>query len=112
MNENAVRVQAVLANLIKAALVSDDALSLDFRKKAAAAQRALAADPPPPDSVKIDGIWTLAIREAESPDLQPEEGRVNLTLPQTSVIALDELAAPDFDVDAAVERIAQSASTG
>ncbi len=112
MNESLNRVRDVLAELIKAALISDDAKSLACREAASELQRALSKGPPDPTSLKIDGAWTLAIREAEKPELQPEEGQVNLTLPRECVFALDELTAETFDVDAAVERIRKSASTG
>lgn len=112
MNASVDRVRDALAELIKAALISDDGRSLAFRQAAADKIAALAADPPPEDAVRIDGAWTLAIRAAETPALQPEEGRVNLTLPRTSPITLDELSRADFDVDRAVETIRKSASTG
>lgn len=112
MNESVERVKAVLAELVKAALVSDDEKSLGFREAARSAREALASDPPDPDSVRVDGAWTFAIREAEAPELQPQEGQVSLTLPRESPFTLDELLAASFDVDHAVERIRKSASTG
>ena len=112
MNESVNRVRDVLAELIKAALISDDQIGLDCRRAAARAQQALADDPPDPSSLKIDGAWTLAIQEAEKPELQPLEGQVNLTLPRGSVIGFAALVRSDFDVDDAVKRIRESASTG
>lgn len=112
MNESVERVSACLADLVRAALVSDDRRSLEFRDAARKGLSALAADPPDPGSVRIDGAWTFGIRAAESPDMVVEEGRVNLTLPQDSLFTLAELLDPAFDIDAAVERIAKSASTG
>lgn len=112
MNASVERVGEALAELIRAALVSDDRRSLGFREAAAARLASLAADPPGPDTVRIDGAWTLAVRAAEAPELQPEEGRVNLTLPRAAPFSLAELVRADFDVDAAVETIRKSASTG
>ncbi len=112
MSANVERVRDALAELIKAALVSDDARSLQFREGARAALGALAADPPSPESLRMEGAWTLAVQMAEAPELQPEEGRVNLTLPRQCPFTLEEILAERFDVDAAVERIAKSASTG
>jgi hypothetical protein len=112
MNVSVDRVRDVLAELIKAALVSDDGLSLAFRQAAADKIAALAADPPTADTVRIDGAWTLAIPAAEAPELQPEEGRVNLALPRTAPFTLEDLSRADFDVDQAVETIRKSASTG
>ncbi|CAO4170714.1 hypothetical protein [Methylorubrum extorquens] len=112
MNASVDRVRDALAELIKAALVSDDGLSLAFRQAAADKIAALAANPPSADAVRIDGAWTLAIRAAEAPELQPEEGQVNLTLPRGAPFTLEELCQADFDVDRAVETIRKSASTG
>lgn len=112
MNESVNRVRAVLAALIKAALVSDDGKSRGFRDAARAAQQALAADPPDAASVRVDGAWTFAIADAETPELVPGEGRVSLTLPRACPFTLDELFMPSFDVGTAVERIRKSASTG
>jgi hypothetical protein len=112
MNASVERVRDALAELIKAALVTDDGTSLQFRERARAALRALAADPPDPASLRMDGAWTLAVQVAEAPELRPQEGRVNLTLPRQCPFGLDEILDGTFDVDAAAERIARSASTG
>ncbi|GJE40073.1 hypothetical protein [Methylobacterium persicinum] len=112
MNADVERVRDALAELIKAALLSDDAKSLACREAGAAKVAALASAPPDPGRVKIDGAWTLAIQDAETPELAPYEGQVNLTLPRQCPFGLDELTAPGFDCDAAVERIRKSASTG
>lgn len=112
MNASVERVRDALAELIKAALVSDDGKSLRYRESARAALAALAADPPAAESLRMDGAWTLAVQAAEAPELRPEEGRVNLTLPRHCPFTLDEILAASFDIDAAVERIAKSASTG
>lgn len=112
MNRSVDRVRDVLTELVKAALVSEDRLSLAFRNEAVVGLAALRAAPPDPDGLRMDGAWTLAVRAAEAPEFQPMEGRINLTLPQQSPLTLDALLAPDFDVDAAVERIRKAASTG
>lgn len=112
MNASVDRVRDALAELIKAALVSDDGRSLAFRQAAAEKLAALAADPPRAETVRIDGAWTLAVGAAEAPELRPEEVRVNLTLPQTAPFTLEDLTSEGFDVDAAVETIRKSASTG
>jgi hypothetical protein len=112
MNADVARVRDALAELVKAALLSDDARSLACREAGAAQLKALADDPPDPAHVRIDGAWTLAVEAAETPELIPYEGRVNLTLPRQCPFTLAELVAPGFDIDGAVERIRQSASTG
>lgn len=112
MNADVERVRDALAELIKAALLSDDAKSLACRQEASARIAALTANPPDPARIRIDGAWTLAIQDAETPELAPEEGQVNLTLPRQCPFTLDDLLAPGFDRDGAVERIRKSASTG
>ena len=112
MNASVSRVRDVLVEVIKAALISDDRESLRCREAARAALPPLAADPPEPDSVRIDGVWTLALKVAEAPEFQPAESMVNLTLPRQCPFTLDEIVDPSFDVDAAVDRIRKSASTG
>lgn len=112
MNPSVDRVRDILADLVRAALSSDDGRSLAFRRAAADGLAALRADPPDPESLRIDGAWTLAVQAAEAPELRPEEGRVSLTLPRVSPFGLDALLVPDFDLDRAVERIRESAATG
>jgi hypothetical protein len=112
MNADVERVRGVLAELIKAALLSDDAHSLACREAAADQLKALAAAPPDPAHVRMEGAWTLAVHDAETPELAPLEGQVNLTLPRQSPFTLETLLAPGFDLDGAVDAIRKSASTG
>ncbi|AWN41450.1 hypothetical protein [Methylobacterium durans] len=105
-------VRTLLANLVKAALMSEDRASLLWREEAAQALASLRADPEGLTGLKIDGLWSLAVQEAEAPDLRAEEGRVSFTLPANCPFALDELGAPGFDIDEAVERVRKSAATG
>ncbi|WP_018044563.1 hypothetical protein [Methylobacterium sp. 88A] len=104
--------QTLLASLVKASLISDDAESLRWREEARRAHAALVSDAEAAKSLKIDGIWTLAVGEAESPEFQASEGRVSFGLPASSPFTLADLLDPGFDVDLGVERIAGSASTG
>ncbi len=112
MNERFERVRDVLAELIKAALVSDDSRSLASRQAAETGRASLRENPPDPAEIRMDGAWTLAVQAAEAPELQPEEGRVNLILPRACPFTLNEFLSPGFDPDEAVERIRKSASTG
>ncbi|WP_027172749.1 hypothetical protein [Methylobacterium sp. 10] len=104
--------QTLLASLVKAALISDDTESLHWREEARRAHAALVADAEAARSLKIDGIWILAVGEAESPEFQDSEGRVSFGLPVACPFTFADLLDPGFDVDLAVERIAGSASTG
>jgi len=112
MNASVERVRDALAELIKAALTSDDGKSLACREVGREKLAGLRADPPEAGSLRMDGAWMLAIQQAETPDLAAEEGQVNLTLPRACPFSLDDILAPGFDVDHAVERIRKSASTG
>ncbi|WP_267356175.1 MULTISPECIES: hypothetical protein [unclassified Methylobacterium] len=112
MNASVERVRDALAELIKAALISDDATSLACRDSGRAKLAALAGDPPDPASLRMDGAWTLAIQAAETPDLAPLEGQVNLTLPRACPFSLAEIVSSGFDVDRAVDHIRKIASTG
>ena len=113
MNESVERVRDALAELIKAALISDDATSLACREAGRAKLAALGADPPdagePAHGRRLDAGDPARPRRRSS---ATPRGQVNLTLPRACPFALDELIAPGFDVDRAVERIRKSASTG
>lgn len=112
MNTSVERVRDALAELIKAALISNDGKSLACRDAARDRLGALRAAPPEAEALRIDGAWTLAIQAAEAPAFRDDEGQVNLTLPRRSPFTLDALLSPAFDVDRAVETIRKSASTG
>ncbi|SFL30478.1 hypothetical protein [Methylobacterium pseudosasicola] len=112
MNASVERVRDALAELIKAALISDDGKSLACREAGREKLAALASDPPQAENLRMDGAWMLAIQQAETPELAAEEGQVNLTLPRACPFSLDEIVTPGFDVDLAVDRIRKSASTG
>lgn len=106
----AATLRALLATLVKAALIADKARITAWRREAAALHGRLAGRDL--SGLELDGIWILAVREAESPELRPDETQVSLTLPQACPLPLDAVAGPGFDADAAIERIRKSASTG
>lgn len=107
---SAATLRALLATLVKSALIADDARLAAWRREAAEMQGRLAGQDL--SALKLDGIWTLAVRDAEAPDLRPDETQVSLTMPQSCPLALGELIGPGFDVDAAIDRVRKSASTG
>ena len=111
MDATARTTRTLLANLVKAALMSEDRASALWREEAAQAQAALAARPGAAAALKLDGLWSLAVREAEAPDLRDTEGQVSFGLPVACPFSLDELTRPNLDIDAAVERIRKSAAT-
>ena len=105
-------VRTLLASLVKAALMSEDRTSALWREEAAQAQASLSAAPEAAAALKLDGLWSLAVQEAEAPDLRDAEGQVSFGLPAACPFTLDALTDPRFDIDEAVERIRKSASTG
>lgn len=102
----------LLANLVKAALMGDDRASLLWREEARQDHARIAADPDSVQALKIDGMWTLAVGDAEGPEFREAEGQVEFGLPALCPFTLAEIAAPDLDIDRAVERIRKSAATG
>jgi hypothetical protein len=106
----AATLRALLATLVKSALIADEARLAAWRREAAELHGRLAGQDL--SALKLDGIWTLAVRDAEAPDLQPDETQVSLTMPQACPLSLDELTGSGFDVDAAIDRVRKSASTG
>jgi len=102
----------LLASLVKAALMGDDRASLLWREEARGALARIAADPSAVAALKIDGMWTLAVGDAEAPEFREAEGQVEFGLPALCPFTFDEITDPDLDIDAAVERIRKSAATG
>lgn len=102
----------LLASLVKAALMGDDRASLLWREEARQDHARIAADSEAVRALKIDGMWTLAVGDAEAPEFRAAEGQVEFGLPALCPFTLDEITAPDLDIDAAVERIRKSAATG
>ncbi|WP_338011513.1 hypothetical protein [Methylobacterium sp. Leaf113] len=105
-------IRTLLAALVRAALMSDDHASTAWRAAARDVQATLAAEPTRVASLNIEGFWTLAVRDAEAPEYREAENQVQFGFPALSPFTLDEITAPGFDVDAAVERLRKSAATG
>ncbi|AWN50339.1 hypothetical protein [Methylobacterium sp. 17Sr1-1] len=106
----AATLRALLATLVKSALIADEARLAAWRREAADLHGRLRGQDL--SALKLDGIWTLAVREAEAPELRPDETQVSLTMPQSCPLSLDELTGSGFDADAAIDRVRKSASTG
>ena len=66
-------VRGFLANLMKAALTADDTRSQAWRQKAKHLRQQMLAVPTGLENLKIDGLWWLAVGDAEAPELQSEE---------------------------------------
>ena len=105
-------VRTLLASVVKAALMGDDRASLLWREEAVRALDTVRAQAGAAAALTFDGLWVLAVREAEAPEYADQEGRVSFGLPVQCPFTLPDLLAPGFDVDAAVERVRKSAATG
>ncbi|KQP31284.1 hypothetical protein ASF49_12065 [Methylobacterium sp. Leaf104] len=112
MSETATELRTLLANLVRAALMSDDRASALWREAARQGQARLGADRAGLAGLNIEGFWTLAVREAEAPEHREAEAQVEFGFPALCPFTLAELTAPGFEVDAAVERLRKSAATG
>lgn len=102
--------RALLATLVKAALIPDETRRAEFRREAAELRGQLAGQDL--SALKPDGLWGLAVRDAEAPELRSEETQVSLTMPQACPVALDTLLGPQFDFEELVKRVRDSAATG
>lgn len=105
-------VRGCLASLMKAALTSDDHDSQRWRQEAARQREAVAARSGDLGHLKLDGLWWLAVGDAEAPGLRERADRIEYGQPKICPFTLDEITAPDFNVDRAVQRLRESASTG
>jgi hypothetical protein len=105
-------VRGFLANLMKAALTADDQHGQAWRQKARHLRRQILATPSALENLKIDGLWWLAIGDAEAPELRSEGKMIEWGQPKICPITFAEICAPDFDVDRAVQRLRESAATG
>ena len=112
MSEPASETRSLLANLVRAALMSDDRASALWREAARREQAGLAADPGRVAGLNVEGLWTLAVREAEAPEFRDAESQVEFGFPALCPFRLDELTASNFDVDRAVDHLRKSAATG
>jgi hypothetical protein len=108
------QVRQLLARLIRAALVSDEQHAAEERRQALRLHGMLRDEGSPEalNGLNIDGLWTRAVFEAETPDLDGEALQVSKQLTAISPISLDELAGPGLDIADLEERIRNSAATG
>jgi hypothetical protein len=104
----------MLAHLIRAALMANEQHAAAERHEALRVHEALRrhADPAALAAIRIDGLWTAAIRQAETPDLHREPLQVSMTLPACCPVTLDELAEPRLKLAELEERIRNAAATG
>ena len=111
-DSHAALLRGFLASLMKAALISDDAAGQDFRAEATRRRQAFLARDGEMPPLKLDGIWWLAVGDAETPEMRERADRIEYGQPKTCPFTLDELTAPDFDTDRAVQRLREAAATG
>ncbi len=101
--------------LVRLALAPDAAQAIGWRAEAGRAQAALAAVPEaarPAVGPRLDGLWTLAVRDAESDPAVRDGETVNPVLPVACPFDVEALAAPGFDLEGAAAQIRATASFG
>ncbi|HEV7873695.1 MAG TPA: hypothetical protein VGO82_06130 [Enterovirga sp.] len=107
-------IQQILAHLIRAALMANEQHAAAERREALRVHDALRrdADPAALAAIRIDGLWTAAIRDTETPDLQREPLQVSKTLPVYCPVTLGDLAEAGLKLGELEERIRNAAATG
>ncbi|HEV7874444.1 MAG TPA: hypothetical protein VGO82_09955 [Enterovirga sp.] len=108
------QIRHVLAHLIRAAVMADEQHAAAERREALRMHEALrrAADPAALAAIRLDGLWTAAIGDAETPDLHREPFQVSTTLPASCPLTLGELVEPGLKLAELETRIRDAASTG
>ena len=99
--------------LVRVALNPDAPGAAGWRTEAETIQAALAAVPEAArPALKLDGLWTLAVRDAERDPAVRNGQTVNPVLPVACPFDMAALTGTGFDVDDAAASIRASASTG
>lgn len=113
-HETEALLQVLLVSLVKAGFAPDAPAVAQWREEGSRAQRALRVSSAIPDArdIHLDTLWTRATDEAQQDEVVVAQERVKPRLQTTCLFGLDELAAPDFDFNAAAERIRLSTATG
>ena len=105
-------VRGILASLMKAALISDDHEGQRWRAEAVRQREALLAKGGDLSTLKLDGIWWMAVADAETPEMRERADRIEYGQPKTCPFTLDAITARDFDIDRAVQHLRETAATG
>ncbi|MEH3144845.1 MAG: hypothetical protein PGN34_05755 [Methylobacterium frigidaeris] len=106
-------VRAFLANLMKAALTSDDQHSLEWRGEAERLRDQIArTDAETLGRLKLDGLWWLALGDATPSALRREQGQIEFAQPIACPVAMHEIVSAEVAIDRLVDRLIKSASTG
>jgi hypothetical protein len=107
-------IRHVLAHRIRAALIADEQHAAAERREALRVHDALRreADPAALAAIRLDGLWTAAIRDAETRDLHRQAVQVSMTLPTYCPVTLGELVEPGLKLAELEERIRNAAATG
>ena len=107
-------VRHLLAALVRTALPQSEADAEPARAEARrrhAAARDLAGDADPA-ALKLDGLWTAAVSDADTPELEGMPLRVSPQTTSTCPLSADDLLAPELDLPAIEDRIRAATSTG
>ncbi|MCJ2012047.1 hypothetical protein [Methylobacterium sp. J-076] len=105
-------VRGFLSSLMKAALISKDAQGMQWRDEATRLQRLIVERSGELGNLKIDGLWWLAVNDAETPELEASEGQIQWGQPKTCPFTISELSSKEFNISYAVQHLRETASTG
>ena len=105
-------VQRLLAALIKLALVGDTPEAAAWRTEAIDAQRRVATDPAAFTRLNFNGLWSMAVKAAESDPVVRRDETANPMLPTTAPMPLEALFTDPFRLEDTVQAIRDVASFG
>lgn len=105
-------VRGFLSSLMKAALISDDHEGQHWRGEAARQREAILTQTGDLSALKLDGIWWMAVADAETPEMRERADKIEYGQPKICPFTLDEITAPEFDIDRAVQHLRETAATG
>lgn len=105
-------VRGFLGSLLKVALIASDAKGISWRQEAASQHAAILARRDEMANLKLDGLWWLAVGDAETPELRAQADHIEYGQPKVCPFTLAEIVASDFDIDRAVQHLRETAATG
>ncbi len=105
-------VHRIFVALIKLALVEKPSETAAWRADALAAQRRIAEDRGEVGTSRLDDLWSMAVKVAESDPAVRREETANPVLPTMSRLSLDDLRTGPFELDSTMQSIRNASSFG
>ncbi len=105
-------VHRLLVALIKLALVDGPSETAAWRTAALAAQQRVAAGVGAAGTSRLDDLWSMAVKAAESDPVVRREETANPVLPTMPPLSVDDLRTGTFDLDSTIQSIRNVSSFG